>query len=87
MSVGNNGKRLTVLLTSFCELPLSIFPKTSWRRFLVIQLQSFFQVCNGVGSRFALAGDIDFQTLGDTPVAFLPDTCGEVALHLRAPFL
>ena len=50
---------------------------------LEVQFQSFFQICEGLFFGVALAGDIDFQALGDIPLPFAPDGCGERSLHVR----
>jgi len=50
-------------------------------RWLEVQLERFPQIPESFFFRFALAGDIDFEALGDEPISFTPYTRGERALH------
>ncbi len=46
-----------------------------------MEFEGFAQVGEGFFLGRALAGDIDFEALGDEPVSFTPDGRGEGALH------
>jgi hypothetical protein len=48
-----------------------------------VELQSLFQIGEGLFFAFTLAGDIDFKTLRNIPVAFAPYCSGERSLHDR----
>jgi hypothetical protein len=46
-----------------------------------MELKCFLQIGESLFFRFTLAGDIDFQALGDIPLPLAPDSCGEWSLH------
>ena len=46
-----------------------------------MKLQRFFQVGESFFFGFTLAGDVDFETLGDKPVALSPYRCRKWAFH------
>lgn len=50
------------------------------RRF-EMEFERFPQICQRLFFSLALAGDIQFETLGDVPVVFAPDGRGEQSLH------
>ena len=46
-----------------------------------MEFEGFAQVGEGFFFGLALAGDVDFEALGDVPVSFTPNGRGEGALH------
>ena len=54
------------------------------RRF-EMEFERFPQICQRLFFSLALAGDIQFETLGDVPVVFAPDGRGERSLHVTPP--
>ena len=48
---------------------------------LEVKLQCFLQVVESLLFGLTLAGDIDFEALGDIPTSFAPDGRGEWSLH------
>ena len=53
---------------------------------LKVKFERLPQICESFFFRLALAGDIDFEALGDEPVPFTPYTRGERALHVSYSF-
>ena len=50
-------------------------------RWFEVEFQRFPQVGEGLFLGFTLAGDVEFQALGDVPRPLAPDRCGEWSLH------
>ena len=50
-------------------------------RWLEVELQRFFQVGERLFFGLTLAGDIDFEALGNVPVPFSPNCSGKRSLH------
>jgi hypothetical protein len=50
-------------------------------RRLEVDIEGFAQVGESFFFGLALAGNVDFQALGDVPISFTPDGRGEGALH------
>lgn len=46
-----------------------------------MELESFAEVGQSFVLASSLAGDVDFETLGDEPVTLLPDVPGEGSFH------
>jgi hypothetical protein len=46
-----------------------------------MQLQCFFQIGQRSLFRRALAGDINLEALGDSPISFVPNRCGKWTFH------
>jgi hypothetical protein len=53
----------------------------SWQ--LKVEFQCFTKIAQRFVLGFSVTGDIDFQTLGDIPVAFMPNTCSKVLFHRK----
>jgi len=46
-----------------------------------VKFERFFQIGESGFLGFTLAGNINFQALGDIPIPLAPDGCGEWSLH------
>ncbi len=46
-----------------------------------MEFEGFFEVGQGLLFGLALAGHVDFEALGNVPVPFTPDGCGERSRH------
>ncbi len=62
------------------------WPRRHWR--LEMEFQRFFQIDERFLFRQPLAGDIDFETLGDLPLALSPHRCRKWPFHsgILSPF-
>ena len=54
-------------------------PRRLWR--FEVKFQCFFQVGERLLFGLALAGNIDFQALGNVPVSLAPNGCGKWSFH------
>src|SRR3954454_22025261 len=54
---------------------------------LEVQFQSFAEIIEGFPGSFALARNVNFQTLSYEPFALLPYACAECLFHCRHPFV
>ena len=52
-----------------------------WR--LEVEFQRFLEVVKRFFFGLTLARDIEFETLGDVPIAFAPDSCGKLPFHVH----
>ena len=60
--------------------------RPSGQRRLKMKLQRFFQVDERFLFSFTLAGDVDFETLGNIPLALSPYRCRKWAFHIDYSF-